>query len=59
MLFGFVGACADGTPIGVSAQSGRVSVGLAVVTLRAPTVCDVVFQLTLTVADNEVQATNA
>ena len=59
MLFGFVGACADGTPIGVSAQSGRVSVGLAVVTLRAPTVCNIVSQLTLTVADNEVHATNA
>jgi len=59
MLFGFVGACADSTAIGVSAQSSRVSVDLAVVTLCAPTVCDIVFQLTLTVADNEVQTTNA
>jgi len=58
MLFGFVGACAAGTAIAVSAQSGRVSVGLAVVTLCAPTVCDIVFQLTLTVADNQVQVTN-
>jgi len=59
MLFGFVGACADGTARGISAQSGKLSIGLAVVTLHTPTVCDIVFQLTLTVADNEVQATNA
>ena len=58
MLFGFVWACANGTARGVSAQSGRVSVGLAVVTLCAPTVCDIVFHLTLTVADDEVQASN-
>jgi len=59
MLFGFVGVCADRTAGGVSAQSSGVSVGLAVVTLGAPTVCDMVFQLTLAVADDEVLAANA
>jgi len=37
----------------------RLSLGLSVVILGALTVCNIVFQLTLGVADDEVQATNA
>ena len=59
MFFSFVGVCADRTAGGVLVQSSGVSVGLAVVTLGASTVCDIVLQLTLAVADDEVLVANA
>jgi len=54
-----VRASTNGTAGVVSTEGGRVSVRLAVVALGAPTVCDIVIQLTFSVTDNEVLMTNA
>jgi hypothetical protein len=59
VLFRSVGASADSTAGVVSTKGCRVSISLAVVTLRTPTVGDVVLQLALSIADNKVLATNA
>ena len=52
MLASVVGASTDSTAGVVLTEGSRVSKGLAVVALGAPSVCDVVVQLTFTVADN-------
>jgi len=59
VLASVVGASANGTAGAVSAEGSEVSVSLTVVALCAPTVCDIVIQLTFTVADNEILATDA
>ena len=52
MLASVVGASTDSTAGVVLTEGSRVSKGLAVVALGAPSVCDIVIQLTFTVADN-------
>jgi len=59
ILMGVVGAGTNSTTGVVSAEGSRVSIGLPVVALRAPSICDVVIQLAFSVADNEILTTNA
>jgi len=59
MLSSMVGASTDSTAGVVSTEGGGVSLRLAVVALGAPAVCGIVIQLTFSVADNEILATNA
>jgi len=54
VLASVVGASTNGTAGVISAEGSGVSVSLTVVALCAPTVCDIVIQLTFTVADNEI-----
>ena len=54
-----MGASTNGTAGVVSTEASGVSACLAVMALGVPPVCDVVIQLTFSVADNEVLATNA
>jgi len=51
-------ACADVTAGVISAESSGVTVGLTVMALGAPSVCDVVIQLVFALADNKVLTTN-
>jgi len=53
VVFGLVGFRADGAAGGVPAQGCRMSIALAVVTLGAPSVPDVVVELAFVVADCE------
>ena len=59
MIAGVVGASTNGTAGVVLAEGSRVSIGLAVVALCAPSVCDVVIQLAFSFADNEILTPNA
>ena len=59
MLASVAGASANGTARVVPAEGSGVSLSLTVVALCALTVCDIVIQLTFTVADNEILATDA
>ena len=59
MIVGVVGASTNGTAGVVLAEGSRVSIGLGVVALGAPSVCDVVIQLAFSVADNEILTPNA
>ena len=54
VLTSVVGASTNGTAGVISAEGSGVSVSLTVVALCAPTVCDIVIQLTFTVAYNEI-----
>jgi hypothetical protein len=59
MLASVVRVGANGTAGVITTKCGRMSVVLAVVTLGASSVWDVVIQLTFPVADNEILATDA
>jgi hypothetical protein len=58
VLLGFVGVCADRTARVVPTQSSWVAVALALATLCAPSVRNVIIQFTLTVANDEVLTAN-
>jgi hypothetical protein len=58
VLFGLVRVCADSTAGVVSAKRSRMTISPAVSALGAPSVCNIVIQLTFSVADDEVLSAN-